>query len=236
MTTVLVRETIRVVTDLGMDPASLHWFDATGCVTDKTSKDQGPILISRPPFERCIVCWEGSAGRHVGMRMIVLVEGDDPAIGVVVTIWRWPAGSLPVQMVPLVYVVKDGLIHYGPHEESEKMGKADAEMILGFMSAWYESLSRRVETYLPTPVQTFTNRRKIAQGKIPSYEWRTVLIEPSAPRREGLGGTHASPRLHDRRGHLRMLKSGKSVWVRSCKVGDPTKGIVFKDYQIKEIA
>jgi hypothetical protein len=33
-----------------------------------------------------------------------------------------------------------------------------------------------------------------------------------------------------------MLKSGKSVWVRSCKVGDPTKGIVFKDYQIKAIA
>jgi len=232
MTTLLVRETMRTIADLGIDPASLHWFDATGCLTDKSHQEQGPIQNSRPPFERCMICLEGSSGRGASMRLILMVVGDDPENGVVITVWRWSAGSPPVQMAPMVYVVHEGLIKYGPYEESDKMDKTDAEMILGFMSAWYESLSRRVESYLPTPVQTYTNRRKIAQGKVPVYEWRTVVIEPAKPRSESQGGTHASPRLHDRRGHLRRLQSGKNVWVKPCKVGSPSNGIVFKDYQI----
>ena len=107
-------------------------------------------------------------------------------------------------------------------------------MILGFVSAWYESLSRRSEAYVPSVAQTFTNRRKIAQGKIPAYDWRTVIIEPIAPRQEAKGGTHASPRQHDRRGHLRRLRSGKNVWVKPHKVGDPSLGVIFHDYQIGE--
>ncbi len=59
-------------------------------------------------------------------------------------------------------------------------------------------------------------------------------IEPPKPRSEGKGATHASPRLHDRRGHLRRLASGKNVWVKSCKVGDASKGAIFHDYAIKE--
>ena len=62
------------------------------------------------------------------------------------------------------------------------------------------------------------------------------VIEPTAPRQEAKGGTHASPRQHDRRGHLRRLKSGKNVWVKPHKVGDPSKGVVFHDYRILEAA
>jgi hypothetical protein len=47
---------------------------------------------------------------------------------------------------------------------------------------------------------------------------------------EPLGGTHASPREHDRRGHLRRLPGEKTTWVRSCKVGKPDAGRVMKDY------
>jgi hypothetical protein len=114
------------------------------------------------------------------------------------------------------------------------MDKAEAEMILGFVSAWYESLSRRSQAYIPAVAKTFTNQRKIAQGKTPAYEWRTVVIEPSKPQPEPKGGTHASPRLHDRRGHLRRLQSGKNVWVKPCKVGDPSRGTIFHDYQLQQ--
>ena len=51
---------------------------------------------------------------------------------------------------------------------------------------------------------------------------------------EHKGGTHASPRLHDRRGHSRRLPDGRIVWVRPCKVGDASRGVVFHDYQVKE--
>ena len=55
---------------------------------------------------------------------------------------------------------------------------------------------------------------------IPPY-WRieagpTVLVPDVAPKpATAKGGTHASPRPHDRRGHPRHLKSGREVWVRT---------------------
>lgn len=136
----------------------------------------------------------------------------------------------------MVYIIDEGQIRYGPTQEGVTMDKTEAEMILGFISAWYGSLSRRCEAYMPIIPQTFTNRRKISQGKTPTYDWRTVVIEPLQPRQESKGGTHASPRQHDRRGHIRRLRSGKNVWVKPHKVGDASKGVVFHDYKILEIS
>lgn len=54
----------------------------------------------------------------------------------------------------------------------------------------------------------------------------TVVSEPK-------GGTHASPRWHERRGYWRtMKKSGKTVWVRACEVGKKSNGMVYKDYEV----
>jgi hypothetical protein len=130
----------------------------------------------------------------------------------------------------LVYALDEGQIKYGPAEAGDTIDQKEAEMILGFVSAWYGSMAQRSTAYVPTVAKTFTNQRKIAQGKTPSYDWHTVVIEAVQPKGKPQGGTHASPRLHDRRGHLRRLRSGKNVWVKPCKVGDPTKGIVWKDY------
>lgn len=236
MTTLLVRETMKMVAEQGLDPIEMHWFDATGCFSDQSEESQSPLHDSRPPFQRCMVCWEGQSRNHQRMRMWLLVAGDDPEEGVVLTVWRQPASQPPVASPVMVYMIDEGQIRYGPVDEGVTMDKTEAEMILGFVSAWYESLSRRSEAYVPSVAQTFTNRRKIAQGKVPAYDWRTVIIEPTAPRQEAKGGTHASPRQHDRRGHLRRLKSGKNVWVKPHKVGDPSKGVVFHDYRILEAA
>ena len=235
MTTALVRETMKMVAEGGLDPVEMHWFDATGCFMDQSEESQTPLHDSRPPFQRCMVCWEGKSRNHQRMRMWLLVAGHDPEEGIVLTVWRQPANQPPVGSPAMVYIVDDGQIRYGPVDDGVTMDKTEAEMILGFTSAWYESLSRRSEAYVPIVPQTFTNRRKIAQGKLPSYDWRTVVIEPVAPRQESKGGTHASPRQHDRRGHLRRLRSGRNVWVKPHKVGDPSKGFVFHDYKILEI-
>jgi hypothetical protein len=47
----------------------------------------------------------------------------------------------------------------------------------------------------------------------------------------GVGGTHASPRIHLRRGHIRHLPR-KNVWVNATVVGRRT-GVVMKDYSVK---
>jgi hypothetical protein len=80
---------------------------------------------------------------------------------------------------------------------------------------------------------TATNRRKLSEGKPPStYAWRTVVVAPTQPRKLSAGGSHASPRLHERRGHWRHLHSGDAVWVRPCLVGSPERGVVEKDYRV----
>ena len=84
-------------------------------------------------------------------------------------------------------------------------------------------------------VNSLINKKRIAKGKPPlQYDWHTVAVKPAQPKSEPKGGTHASPRLHDRRGHWRTYKSGNRVWVKSCKVGDGIKGSVFKDYKISQ--
>lgn len=136
----------------------------------------------------------------------------------------------------MVYLLDEGMIRYGPVDEADVVSEEDANILLAVVANWYRLLSQGCAMHKPSVSQTFTNRRKIAQGKTPSYDWTTVYIEPSKQRSEGAGGTHASPRLHDRRGHLRRLKSGRNVWVKACKVGDASKGAVWHDYAVREAA
>lgn len=61
-------------------------------------------------------------------------------------------------------------------------------------------------------------RAKRGRGRIPdSY----VLAITGGEQEIGVGGggSHASPRYHFRRGHIRHLSSGKKTWVTSCMVG-----------------
>jgi hypothetical protein len=47
------------------------------------------------------------------------------------------------------------------------------------------------------------------------------------------GGTHASPRLHLRRGHVRTLETGKKIWIKPFMVGDAARGVVDKHYVVE---
>jgi hypothetical protein len=187
----------------------------------------------RPPFGNCVVCWEGKTTKYAYQRVQMLTAGDDPEQGIFISVTRLPYGGEPKVSPTLLYRIDGEQLKYGPLDEKEPVDPREAQMVLGFMAAWLDSLSQRSEAYVPVIKPTFTNRRKIAQGKLPAYEWRTVIIEPVKGQREQhQGGTHSSPRLHDRRGHFRRLKSGKNVWVNACKVGDAARGIVFHDYKI----
>jgi hypothetical protein len=62
-----------------------------------------------------------------------------------------------------------------------------------------------------------------------------VLKLPGRAGHEGvpIGGSHASPRLHIRRAHIRKLPTGVLTFVRHCLVGDPDKGVVEKHYEVQ---
>jgi len=233
MTTQLVRASMKLMADAGIDIVDIKWFDLSGGFTDQQRADLDPVMTHRPPFDKCFVVWKGKTKTHASYEVLMLVAGNDPEDGITVSMWKGPTGTRLRPIPAMFYFIEGDQIRYGAVNDDEPVDKELAELMLAQVGVWYGLMDRRIEAYIPTVRDTFTNRRKMQQGKAPTYDWTTVYIEPAKPRSDSKGGTHASPRLHDRRGHLRRLTTGKNVWVKACKVGDASKGAIFHDYKIE---
>ena len=72
-------------------------------------------------------------------------------------------------------------------------------------------------------------RRK--HGKLPLFSYYTLELNGRNEPALSLGGRHASPRVHLRRGHPREYAPGKWTWVQPCVVGNKGNGMVHKDYK-----
>lgn len=80
------------------------------------------------------------------------------------------------------------------------------------------------------------NAQRIKSHKNPIWETKflTLVVNPKSGKKgESSGITHASPRQHLRRGHIRRLPS-KNIWVTSCVVGDASNGKIEKQYKIQK--
>lgn len=233
MTTQLIKEAMRfAINNFGDRITETFFFDISDIAEDKTLVDTDILMTHRPPFERCVVSWRGPVSEHPDYQFHMLVFGQDPLAGIGATMFKGPPGQLR-KMHPLMYIAEPTGLRFGAVKDEWSLTEKESNVIMGVFAHWYLGLSRGRQASAPVVRPTFTNQRKIAQGKLPSYEWRTVTIEQKAKRSEHKGGTHASPRLHDRRGHMRNLSTGKCVWVRPCKVGSAELGTVFHDYEIR---
>ena len=232
--TPLIRETIAWTTTTGMDPTELQWFDISGLTADQMAVNTDALMTCRPPFGRCFVASRGPSKSHASYDVLAVVVGDDPHEGIVIDMWKGPTNVMPRKIPTMLYTIEGDRIMYGPTEENDPVPEEEARFVLAVLIKWYHSMMATKTAYQPFVRPTFTNQRKIAAGKQPSYDWRTVVIDGNVIKCEHKGGTHASPRLHDRRGHSRRLPDGRIVWVRPCKVGDASRGTVFHDYQVKE--
>lgn len=78
-------------------------------------------------------------------------------------------------------------------------------------------------------------KARAKRGKKPLFSYWTLEIDLPKSRAVGedYGGTHASPRLHLRRGHPRQYAPGKWCWVQPHVVGNKAAGMVHKDYAAK---
>lgn len=232
MTTQLVRSVMKATISAGFDPTEVQWFDVSTAYSGSKAVNLNYLGTHRPPFEKSLVLYGGASKNHPYYEVMMLVAGTDPEEGIVVDMSKGTLGNYTT-FPPMVYAIDDGQIKYGPADENHEVPQDVAELMLSLVAMWFSSMDAGCDSYKPEAAKTFTNQRKIAQGKMPTYDWKTVFIKASAEKPEGKGGTHASPRLHDRRGHLRRLRNGKNVWVKSHKVGDPSRGAVFHDYVIK---
>jgi hypothetical protein len=230
--TPLIRETIAWTTTTGMDPTELQWFDISGLTADQVGTKTDTLMTCRPPFGRCFVVERAPSKTHASYDVMAVVVGDDPHEGIIIDMWRGPTNVMPSKIPTMLYTIEGDRVMYGPTEEGSEVTEEEARFVLGVLIKWYYSMMAFKTAYQPFVKPTFTNQRKIAAGKPPSYDWRTVVIDGKNVKGEHKGGTHASPRLHDRRGHSRKLPDGRIVWVRPCKVGDASRGVVFHDYKI----
>jgi len=78
------------------------------------------------------------------------------------------------------------------------------------------------------------NKKRLKRGKLPLFEYKTLVLPGThVQAQEHQGGSHASPRWHVRRGHIRRLQNGNEIWVESCSVGSIKTGIINKDYRVE---
>lgn len=224
--TPLIKEMVKMVSVANLDPTQMQWFDVTGAIKTHIGADPKRYLLHPAPYKNMMLCGRTAQGDF----MLSVLANPDATI---VTGWI---------LKPTEYKALGSFL-FAEHNGEPKVGPVDnpidpqdQRMMIGIVSMFYASLDTKVESYVPTAKDTFTNRRKIKEGKRPTYDWHTVVIEPPKTKQEHQGGTHASPRRHQARGHWRTYKSGKRGWVKECWKGDATKGTVFKDYEIGEQA
>jgi hypothetical protein len=205
------------------------WFDM-GCVP--TIKETPPTLIgellTHMPFERISICATDDYGNSV----VVSLVSDGDFVGVAgVALGNGRSGhTTPFRLWRQGDVVKISSLPDFPFPTRE-----ECMVSLGLIDHFARSLSEPAEAYRATSAKTIMNRARLKKRKPGlTYEWHTVQVAPVMPKSEPKGGTHASPKLHDRRGHWRT-RNGRKHWVRACVVGDPDKGVVEKDYRVGHV-
>ena len=127
----------------------------------------------------------------------------------------------------------------------EKLGEAEmlkelAHNISGEVTAVLalcEALTcTNVGTEIIQKVSDKKNIHRIRDNKLPIYETRVLTIDAPinvAIKTNTSNGKHRSPRHHLRRGHIRVLKSKKRIWVNSCSVGAKNTSIIDKEYKLR---
>lgn len=240
--TPLIKELILFEPEVAL---SSIWFDVGAMPNYATAWDF--LMEPRLPFDKCAICgidWYGkkflisaSQSKRKSLQHIPNFNlppensyGDEQIITGLVS-WQETAGGYIKTPLFLMMFDKQGC-GIASVEGQKEITKEIAAPIIAIVKEFI--LSANPTGYRAEPRKnSITNKRRASKGRSPLiYDWHTVLIEPPEAKSDSCGGTHAGPRLHDRRGHWRTCPSGKRTWVRSCKVGDASRGTIFKDYQI----
>jgi len=193
--------------------------------------------LNRLPYQMCWFEGDGISGnRNIGRICFLLLDGGDHiALGMYEYFaFGGPGGGF--------YEIENAMFEKGQWKRNpasrfvESMRAQILDTVINpnisyvakFLSLLNCNNVGRVET---KPSDEHQRRRK-KQGKVPLFSYWTLTLKQSHIQGPPLGGTHASPRLHLRRGHIRRLSADRTVWVQQCVVGNKDRGMVHKDYSM----
>lgn len=110
-----------------------------------------------------------------------------------------------------------------------KEGFKSVLVVLGFLNAMACS-----NVYVHSIVPKKSGKKVKSALPFDTYHVLTIDIPGQTRGQVGIGGSHRSPREHLRRGHIRQLNGGRSIWVNATVVAaGKCCGIVKKDYAIR---
>lgn len=216
--TPLIQKAVR----MAPEPETAMWFDV-GQMERWPGGQVAYDIVLNLPFPRTGIVGLDQDGKDFAIWMS---QGTDNVAVGGASMWHGK------YMEPFAYIKTDEGLRF--YKKDKTITQDDVRPIWLIICAVLLKLAEQSQTaYKPVPTDSFINRKRAAKGKSPiSFDWHTVEIGPKQAKNAPQGGTHASPRLHDRRGHWRTCKTGKQVWVKACKVGDASRGVVFKDYRL----
>ena len=206
------------------DMTGWHFIDV-GALPARTERRQVDAdLVTHPPYQQTVFVGQD----RDGLTFALTTKAGDGSV-TVAAIGTRDGTTMTRMWNPVAFIdTPQGLSGYagsGAQLSRDEMAKA-----LRWLHACFDAMPQTA--YRPSASRSFVNTKRARKGKAPLYDWVTVDITPPKPKSLPQGGTHASPRQHDRRGHWRTVRD-RRVWVRECKVGDPSRGARFKDYQVR---
>jgi hypothetical protein len=212
-------------------PELAMWFDVGDMPPAIEKQSIAVEILMNLPFERTAIVGRDATGKDF---CLLLLQGKRSVAVSGGSMWH------KIYFDPFAYIEhKDGVSLYRKDKKINKLNEINTDEVMPvhrMIMATLNKLTNASTGYRATPQNTHINRKRKAKGKAAiSFDWTTIEIGPKQEKSAPQGGTHASPRLHDRRGHWRKHPSGRAVWVKPCKVGDPSLGVVFHDYKVKTV-
>ncbi len=185
---------------------------------------------AQAPFSNCVL--QFSAPNHPEASHALVWWRDQPDGSVhLMAAWKWRGDGRWRTAYPCEITRTEAGFHYETDARSESAGAIQTAHAMA-LNAFYILGCSNVQTE-DHAAPAALNKKRAKSGKFPVLEYKTLVLKPGAPRVAGqsMGGTHASPRVHLRRGHVRRIQSGRRVWVQACVVGS-THGMILKDYKV----
>jgi hypothetical protein len=224
--------------------ADYKWFDV-GTMPDErefTHEEMANLVLQPLPFERIGVAGEDMEGVPFATLVTKGTVGSEyeGALFIESAIVRKDVNGLKdyapkFWLRPKVFDSFDGLeiSFVNPGHEHDARARIASKIGAFVVALFLETIHNpdaQYQMYTATPKSN--NAKRIRQGKKPMFDWHTVLIEPPRQKMPDQGGTHASPRLHDVRGHW-VKRGDKRYWRKAHQRGDASIGVVFHDYKLK---
>lgn len=193
------------------DAETLQWFDV-GRFPEHVTLEINDDILNLPYPRTAVVGLDCEGSKFM---LVMFGEGKS------VSVSGFSLTPAPQFIEPFTYLYAENEMRiFG--DKGKKPDPKIYKPVMAMIAMFLKGLDKHTTAYVPTVRKSFINQKRLAQGKPPVlFDWRTVIIDPPAQKTEHKGGTHASPRLHDRRGHWRTTKTGKRSWVKACKSRRP---------------